>query len=111
MKPFFFRILFAGALSVIIFSFTRVDAALHITEFLANNEDSIQDEDGDNSDWIEIFNSGSDPINLEGYYLTDDSGVLTKWRFPSIEIPSGGFLLVFASEKDRSGVNLSLIHI
>ena len=108
MKPFFFRILFAGALSVIIFSFTRVDAALHITEFLANNEDSIQDEDGDNSDWIEIFNSGSDPINLEGYYLTDDSGVLTKWRFPSIEIPSGGFLLVFASEKDRSGVNSEL---
>ena len=108
MKPFFFRILFAGALSVIIFSFTRVDAAIHITEFLANNEDSIQDEDGDNSDWIEIFNSGSDPINLEGYYLTDDSGVLTKWRFPSIEIPSGGFLLVFASEKDRSGVNSEL---
>ena len=108
MKPFFFRILFTGALSVIIFSFTRVDAALHITEFLANNEDSIQDEDGDNSDWIEIFNSGSDPINLEGYYLTDDSGVLTKWRFPSIEIPSGGFLLVFASEKDRSGVNSEL---
>ena len=108
MKPFFFRILFAGALSVIIFSFTRVDAALHITEFLANNEDSIQDEDGDNSDWIEIFNSGSDPINLEGYYLTDDSGVLTKWRFPSIEIPSGGFLLVFASEKDRSGVDSEL---
>ena len=108
MKPFFFRVLFAGALSVIIFSFTRVDAALHITEFLANNEDSIQDEDGDNSDWIEIFNSGSDPINLEGYYLTDDSGVLTKWRFPSIEIPSGGFLLVFASEKDRSGVNSEL---
>ena len=108
MKPFFFRILFTGALSVIIFSFTRVDAALHITEFLANNEDSIQDEDGDNSDWIEIFNSGSDPINLEGYYLTDDSGVLTKWRFPSIEIPSGGFLLVFASEKDRRGVNSEL---
>ena len=108
MKPFFFRILFTGALSVIIFSFTRVDAALHITEFLANNEDSIQDEDGDNSDWIEIFNSGSDSINLEGYYLTDDSGVLTKWRFPSIEIPSGGFLLVFASEKDRSGVNSEL---
>ena len=108
MKPFFFRILFTGALSVIIFSFTRVDAALHITEFLANNEDSIQDEDGDNSDWIEIFNSGSDPINLEGYYLTDDSGVLTKWRFPSIEIPSGGFLLVFASEKDRSGVDSEL---
>ena len=108
MKPFFFRILFTGALSVIIFSFTRVDAALHITEFLANNEDSIQDEDGDNSDWIEIFNSGSDSINLEGYYLTDDSGVLTKWRFPSIEIPSGGFLLVFASEKDRRGVNSEL---
>ena len=108
MKPFFFRILFVASLLVIIFSFTRVDAALHITEFLANNEDSIQDEDGDNSDWIEIFNSGSDPINLEGYYLTDDSGVLTKWRFPSIEIPSGGFLLVFASEKDRSVVNSEL---
>ncbi|MAB60170.1 MAG: hypothetical protein CMO46_06460, partial [Verrucomicrobiales bacterium] len=101
MKPTYMIILFIGALSVIIFSSSRLDAALHITEFLANNNESIQDEDGDTSDWIEIFNSGLDPINLDGYYLTDDSGSLTKWRFPSIEIPSSGFLLVFASEKDR----------
>ena len=60
-------ILFIGALSAIILSCSRLDAALHITEFLANNEESIQDEDGDYSDWIEIFISGSESINLEGY--------------------------------------------
>ena len=66
MKPSYIMILFIGALSAIILSCSRLDAALHITEFLANNEESIQDEDGDNSDWIEIFNSGSESINLEG---------------------------------------------
>jgi len=76
-------------------------ADLHITEFMTINGGSWQDEDGDASDWIELFNSGPDSINLEGHFLTDDEGALPKWSFPAVQLESGSFLLVFASEKNR----------
>lgn len=76
-------------------------ARLYITEFMADNGRTIEDEDGDASDWIEIFNSGDTSVNLDGYFLTDAADTLTMWRFPSVEIAENGFLLVFASGKDR----------
>ncbi len=71
-----------------------------ITEFVASNDDTLDDGDGNASDWIEIFNAGDAPVDLAGWYLTDDSDDLTQWEFPdipSMELPVGQFLLVFAS--------------
>ncbi len=76
-----------------------------ISEFMASNATSYADEDGDSSDWIEIqlLNSACLPdINLAGWYLTDDPLNRTKWQFPSVTLEAGGYLLVFASEKDRA---------
>ena len=47
-----------------------------ISEFMAANETTLADEDGDFSDWIEISNSADQPLDLAGYYLTDNSQVL-----------------------------------
>jgi hypothetical protein len=75
---------------------------LRITEFLASNDNGIADVDGDASDWIEIFNSGSASVNLAGLHLTDDASDKTKWAFPAGAgtIPAGGYRVVFASDKD-----------
>jgi Ca2+-binding RTX toxin-like protein len=73
-----------------------------INEFLASNEDTNSDEDGDASDWIEIHNPNSTPISLNGYYLTDDQGELTKWKFPDVSLAPNAYLLVWASDKDRA---------
>jgi len=62
----------------------------------------LLDEDGQSSDWIEIYNPAETTVNLAGWFLTDDADNLTKWEFPSVEIPARGFLLVFASGEDRS---------
>ena len=75
--------------------------ALIISEFMADNEETLQDEDGDNSDWIEIYNSGTNTVDLAGWYLTDAAGNRTKWRFPSTNLPPNSFIVVFASNKDR----------
>ena len=40
-------------------------------------------------------------MNLDGYHLTDDLLNKTKWRFPAVTIAPGGYLLVWASGKDR----------
>ena len=50
-----------------------VQAAVVINEFLAVNSSSLQDEDGDNSDWIELLNTGTTTVSLAGWHLTDDA--------------------------------------
>ncbi len=73
-----------------------------INEFMADNDSTRADEDGDFSDWIEIRNPTGASINLNGWHLTDEADNLNKWRFPAVTIPAGGYVLVFASGKDRA---------
>jgi hypothetical protein len=83
-------------------SLTIVRSQILISEFMASNSQTLADEDGDFSDWIELYNGGDASANLNGWYLTDDASELTKWRFPSVNIASKGFLVVFASGKNRA---------
>ena len=79
-----------------------LDGSLVITELMARNDNSIVDENGDHSDWIEIFNPTESDVSLTGWKLTDRFDDLTKWSFPDRSISSNEFLIVFASGKDRS---------
>lgn len=72
-----------------------------ITEFCASNKTIIVDDEGDASDYIEIFNAGAVSVNLAGWHLTDDALNRTLWTFPSVTLGPQDFLLVFASGKDR----------
>lgn len=72
-----------------------------INEFVAANGLGVIDEDGDSSDWIELYNRGSRSVNLSGWSLTDDPSMPEKWPFPNITLPAGDYLLVFASGKNR----------
>src|SRR2546427_10771539 len=71
-------------------------SSVTISEFLAHNTSGLVDEDGDYSDWIELYNGGATAVNLGGWYLTDDPANLTKWAFPSTNIAAKGFIVVFA---------------
>lgn len=83
----------------------KVEGTLFINEVMSSNGDIIQDEDGDFSDWIEIYYTGEKRINLHGYYLSDNPDNLTKWRFPKVVLEPGEFLLVWLSGKDKIGVS------
>ena len=78
------------------------DAQVQISEFMASNDETLFDEDGDTSDWIELHNSGSDSIDLAGWYLTDDEDELTQWQFPSTILEPNSYIVVFASNKERA---------
>ena len=89
------------------FSLTLDPAAVatsaRLTEFMAGNTHTIRDDDGQFSDWIEIYNGGPQPVSLGGWYLTDDGANLTKWRFPNgVSLPPNSYLLVWASDKNRT---------
>jgi hypothetical protein len=81
-----------------------------INEFLSANVNpsGLTDEDGQLEDWIELFNRGSDTVNLNGWSLTDDVEQPSKWIFPATLLNPGQYLVVFASGKDRRipGANL-----
>lgn len=71
-----------------------------ISEFMAINTETITDQNEKYSDWIEIYNTGNETINMLGFHLTDDSTSLSKWTFPNINLEPKQYLIVFASGDD-----------
>ena len=69
---------------------------LFINEFMADNEETISDEHGFFSDWIEIYNGGDEPVSLGSLYLTDNFNDPLKWKMPRTVLPAGGFILLWA---------------
>ena len=81
---------------------TPVRSGLVISEFLAENDGGLHDSDGDSPDWIEIFNDSATDVNLAGWRLTDTATDLSRWTFPATNLPASGYLVVFASGKNRA---------
>ncbi len=75
---------------------------LIISEFMASNRANLADEDGAFPDWIEIHNPDAAAVDLTGWFLTDSATNRTKWRFPVTTIAPGEYLVVFASNKNRT---------
>ncbi len=71
-----------------------------ISEVMASNQAALTDSFGETPDWIEIHNAGDEPANLNGWFLTDNLERRDKWRFPSVSVEPGGFLLVHASGRN-----------
>lgn len=82
---------------------------LVINEFMASNDATHADQDGEFDDWIELYNKSSAAINVEGYFLSDDADNVMKWTFPAgTEIEANGYLVVWADDdEDQSGLHAS----
>ncbi|NLH17394.1 MAG: hypothetical protein GX455_12525, partial [Phycisphaerae bacterium] len=76
-----------------------------ISEFLASNHDTLLDEDGDSSDWIELYNPTRSTVLLKDWYLTDNRDEPLKWKIPTLILNTGDFRIFFASGKDRTDPN------
>ena len=71
-----------------------------ITEIMGRNHATLQDQDGDFPDWVELRNMSGRDINLEGWSLSDRekrAGLV----FPAYMLPKDGCFVVFASGKVR----------
>jgi hypothetical protein len=69
-----------------------------ITELLADNANSLDDQFGGSPDWIEIYNPNSFSLSLDGYHLTDRADNPTLWTFPAgASVAANGYFVVFAS--------------
>jgi CotH protein/lamin tail-like protein len=95
-----FPALLGAAALLLVGRVTAAQATPIISEFMASNDTTIADQDGDYADWLELYNPGPGPASLGGWYLTDKSTKLTKWQIPAVTLPAGGYLVVFCSEKN-----------
>ena len=73
--------------------------SLLINEVLASNDSLLFDLNGEDDDWIELVNTTNTPIDLAGFYLSDNPLNLMAWVFPAgTSIPANGYLLVWADK-------------
>jgi len=107
MKETLYTSLLQVALISVILPLTLSAQPLMLNEIVASNRSSLEDEDGDTPDWIEIFNPAETAVTLSGITLSDDIEDPAKWSFESGEIAGNGFLVIFASDKDRQGNNVN----
>ena len=86
---------------LIVTSLIKLNAQVVINEVSNKNFTQILDEDGDNEDWIELYNSSDSEINLDDWSLSDDRDNAAKWSIPSLNLSSKTTQLFFASGKNR----------
>lgn len=87
---------------IVLLSCSFARAQVLINEFQAINDSTLADADGDFSDWIELYNAGSNVVDLTGWFLSDQETNLTRWSFPAVSLDTNAYLLVFASGKDTN---------
>lgn len=78
---------------------------LFINEFMADNDGSYTDSQGDYPDWVELYNRGDEEVVLDGMYFTDNLGNPTKWMFPdNVTIPADGHIILWADNLPELGI-------
>ena len=73
---------------------------IRINELVASNS-IIFDEDGDTSDWIELYNYGSTPVSLINWSISDEEEDSNPWVFPDVTLNEDEYMLLWASDKNR----------
>ena len=83
---------------------------LYISKILAMNETTLKDNNGEYSDYIELYNGYSFSINLEGYHLSDSEYDTDKWTFPNITIEPKEKLIIYATGNNNCDIAKKICH-
>ena len=70
---------------------------LVISEVMAANNSAVPDENGEFSDWVELYNGTGADLDMEGVMLTNRTDRIT-FPFPSYTLKAGERVIVFASD-------------
>jgi hypothetical protein len=72
-----------------------------INELMSSNGSTLVDEEGDASDWFELWNPGPQSVDLGGWSVSDRADEPRRWQFAPRALAANEFLVVYASGKDR----------
>jgi spore coat protein CotH len=86
-------------------AYIYAESDLVINEIMASNLSTIADETGSYEDWIELYNRGTEAIDLGDYFLTDNFNIPGKWQLPKTTLAAGDYLLVWADNDPEDSVD------
>ncbi|MCK4747588.1 MAG: lamin tail domain-containing protein, partial [Bacteroidales bacterium] len=84
-------------------------SGLIINEVMGFNKTIFGDEYNEYEDWIELYNSGDEPVDIGGLFLSDSLPDWMKFRISSgnpdsTVIPPYGYLLLWADGSEEQGI-------
>jgi len=79
---------------------------LRINEFSAAGTEFV-DQEGENEDWIEIYNLGDEAVDLSELFMTDNPLNPFKWSLSALTSPleAGQYLILFADDEPEVAEN------
>jgi len=77
-----------------------LDSPVRINELMSNNVSAVTDPAGEYDDWVELFNTTAEPVDLSGYHLSDKQNQLDLWQFPQGTIINGNSYLIVWCDND-----------
>ncbi len=80
-----------------------VTGHLYINELMGANRQTIVDEYGEYSDWMELYNSSDQTVSLDGMYLSDDMRAPTKWKIRSAKIAPRDYCIFWLDGDESQG--------
>ncbi len=84
------------------FALSRDFTSVRINEFMASNGDTLNASDGEDYDWIELYNTSDEDIDLEGLCLSDGKKTLDKFVFPKgVTLKANAYMIIFASGTEK----------
>ena len=79
------------------------DVDVFINEFMTDNASALQD-NGTFPDWIELYNAGSETVDLAGFWMTDDLSDIFNWQIPDgVTVGAGQYVVIFADDDTEQG--------
>ncbi|MGI6494742.1 MAG: lamin tail domain-containing protein [Kiritimatiellia bacterium] len=87
---------------------------VRINEIMASNGTTLLTADGDDSDWVELYNPNPVAVDLSGWRMTDDpSKKWSKWKELPTDtvIPAEGYLIVWGDDYGYTGWTNGEVHV
>ncbi len=78
---------------------------LVINELMADNQGTLADAGGDFEDWVELYNRGDGPVDLAGYFLSDDPVLPWAFALPETTLQPGQHLLIWTDGAPEEGLD------
>ena len=69
-----------------------------INEVMASNKSTLADDDGLFPDWVELYNYGTEAVDLSGFYLCCGGD---RWALSGTRLEPGAYLVIFCSGDGR----------
>ena len=82
------------------------DCPVVLSELMASNRATLPGPAGDFPDWFELYNSGSRPFTLTGWWLGQSSG-LPEWVFPELTLAAGERVVILCDGVDGPDFSLA----